>query len=196
MSQDAIQDTSVTDDVEFQALLDEARKGSQEAGWKIVELYGHHIVRVIRRSITKEMRVRCDSADFAQAVWASFFESIADLQVFERPAQLIAYLTSMARHKVLDEFRRRHISKKQGVALEVSFDESIDQASIRRNPRPSEFAIARETWDSMVASQPEHYRRMLQLRYEGRTYDEIAAQTGMASRTVKRAIKKMLWPEL
>ena len=47
------------------------RAGSQEAAWRLVEVYESHIRAVVRRRLTPAMRSLFDSDDFVQTVWAS-----------------------------------------------------------------------------------------------------------------------------
>ena len=94
------------------------REGSQDAGWKLVETYGPHILRVVRRSLSQDLRTKFDSIDFVQAVWASIFAEPTRLATFEQPEQLIAYLAAVARNKVVDEFRRRVQTQKFDVKRE------------------------------------------------------------------------------
>lgn len=181
---------------EFRELLEQVRAGSQEAGWTIVELYGHHILRVVRRTMTREMRVAFDSGDFVQAVWASFFEAAPRLESFQSPENLISFLTTIAKRRVIDAFRRRHVYQKQAAKNEVRIDSAEDLViarAVRRQPTPSDFAIARERWTQLLSSHPPQYQAMLQMKYQGASYEEIGEQLGVSSRTVRRAIDKMLW---
>ncbi|MCA9151905.1 MAG: hypothetical protein KDA92_21530, partial [Planctomycetales bacterium] len=58
------------DELTFSHLLEQVRQGSDEAAWDLVETYGPHVLRTIRRTLSREIRGKFDSDDFAQAVWA------------------------------------------------------------------------------------------------------------------------------
>ena len=84
---------------EFATLVAQVREGSQEAAREMVEHYSPQILRVVRRSLCREIRNKFDSQDFVQAVWASLFTHREQLQEIETPAQLAALLGTMARNK-------------------------------------------------------------------------------------------------
>ncbi len=183
------------EDSEFAQLLEQVQHGSQEAGWSLVESYGPAILRVVRSRLSLKMRSKFDSIDFVQAVWKSFFSRSIHLQTFEGPDQLVAHLATLARNKVIDECRRRLVTKKHEVSRERSIyrQESGKPINISSSdPTPSEVAIARERWTALMADQPEHYKKILQLRYEGETYQAIANQLGLHERTVRRAVRSIL----
>src|SRR6185503_6903092 len=145
--------------------------------------------RVVRRSLSQEMRSKFDSIDFVQTVWASFFGHSSVTGTFERPEELIAYLTTLARNKVIDEFRRRMQGAKYNIKRERPLEDMNGfgaHAVAARQPSPSDVAIAREMWSQLVCAQPAHYQRMIQLRFEGASYVEIASELGVNERTVRR----------
>ena len=56
---------------------------------------------------------------------------------------------------------------------------------------PSQFAVAHEQWEQMVAGQPSHYVRMAELRADGSTYGEIASKLGVDEKTVRRTMQRL-----
>ena len=60
------------EETSFAFLMEQLRLGDQDAAWTIIEIYGPHIKRVVRRDMHDKLRSKYDSADFVQAVWASF----------------------------------------------------------------------------------------------------------------------------
>ena len=91
----------------FNELLQQAVNGSTDAAHLLHERFESHLRRVIRRKLALPMRRFFDSHDFIQDVWTSFYASPPALGVFTRPQQLVAYLASVASHKVTDAFRNR-----------------------------------------------------------------------------------------
>jgi RNA polymerase sigma factor (sigma-70 family) len=179
----------------FSELMDRLEKGSQDAAWELIEVYGPHVQRYVRRTLTSDLRSKFDSIDFAQVVWASFFREPQRIRQLTTPQQLLAYLASMARNKVIDESRRRLDSQKHDVRREVSLEQTDfeGQRSLHsHDPSPSSVAVARERWSRLVDSQPEDVRRILELRFQGETYDEIARRMQVNERTVRRAIARLI----
>jgi predicted ArsR family transcriptional regulator len=50
----------------------------------------------------------------------------------------------------------------------------------------------RERWDRLVDGQPPHVRRIVELRFAGATYTEIAAQLHIHERTARKAIERLV----
>ena len=179
----------------FEALMRQIAAGSESAAWQLVEVYGPHVRRAVRRNLNPKLRQQFDSLDFAQAVWASVFVIRTKLTDVDRPEQLIALLTTIARNKVVDMVRQRIGTKKYDVSREVSVDrEGMEAASllVSPDPSPSEFAIARERWESLMRDQPQHYRRIVALRLRGDSYREIAGELNISDKTVQRVLGKLL----
>jgi RNA polymerase sigma-70 factor (ECF subfamily) len=182
------------DDPEFAALMDEVRAGSQEAAWKLVEKYGRDVQRFVRRSLNHRLRSKFDSLDFVQIVWGSFFRRPERMQGMARVEQLIAYLATLAKYKVLTEVRRRLETAKYDVLREDVVGESraTPDQNFAPTPTPSSVAMAKERWERIVAGEPEHVRRIVELRLRGTTYHDIADRLQIHERTARLAIKRLL----
>ena len=174
--------------------MNQIRGGSEEAAWELVERYGDQIQRAVRRSLNQRLRSKYDSVDFVQLVWSSFFRTKGQVDRFDRPEELAAFLITMARNKVGMEVRRRLSTKKYNVMRETSLEQqnsTIPLGVINREPAPIDIAIAREQWDRIMDNQPGQYRRFVELRLQGKTHQEIAQEVGVAECTVRRFFKKL-----
>ena len=183
---------------EFAELMERVHDGSQDAAWQLLEKYGPHVKRYVRRSLNQEMRSKFDSLDFAQVVWASFFREPHRFRQLDSPAALLAYLASLARNKVVNEVRRRMMSDKNDLNREIGFCELEEDMNVRcpnADPSPSSVAIARERWHQLVDNQPESVRRIVELRFMGATFPEIAEQLNIDERTARRAIEQLVGEE-
>jgi RNA polymerase sigma factor (sigma-70 family) len=174
---------------DFATLLHQLRGGSEAAAWELVERYGDHILRAVRRRLTCEIRSKFDSADFVQAVWASFFACSHRMKQIASPEELMALLSTIARNKVISELRRRLSSRKRNVRLEVPIGNCEPAAA--GGVTPSAFAIARERWHALVDDQPSHYRQVVSLRLAGHTQAEIAEKLRISERTVRRVLERL-----
>jgi RNA polymerase sigma factor (sigma-70 family) len=180
---------------QFAALVAELKEGSQEAAWDLVELYGPYILRVVRRSLNRKIRSKFDSQDFVQAVWASFFTHRDRFLHVDKPEQLVGLLAAMARHKIVDEMRRRLDTEKHDVRRERSMDDwnvVIPDTLASGDPTPSQVAMARERWNRMMEGQPELHRQIVRLRLAGETHQAIARQLGVNKKTVQRVLQRLL----
>lgn len=182
-------------DTEFRELMEGVQRGSQEDAWKLIEVYGPHIQRVVRRLLHHNMRSKFDSMDFVQVVWASFFTQRSQLLRFNKPEELVAYLAQMARNKVRDETQRRMNTKKHDLKREqrfVEYETAVETPATVRAARPSQIAVAREQWRRLVENQPPEYQQVVELRFSGATYEEIAQSLHMHERTARRIIERLL----
>ena len=184
-----------TDEQTFTCLLEQARSGSDEAAWDLVETYGPYVLRTIRRTLSREIRGKFDSDDFAQAVWASFFSAPERFEGVSESRQFVGLLTMMARNKVIDEMRRSMLTQKYSVRRERAIDAMHNgEAGIAsRSPTPSQFAIARERWMGMLANQPERERQVMRLKLMGRSNRSIATQLELSERTVRRILERFAY---
>jgi RNA polymerase sigma-70 factor (ECF subfamily) len=176
----------------FRSLMQEIAAGSQTAVGKLLDLYGHHLCRAVRRRLNRVLRPKYDTSDFVQAVWASFFCHREQLAQFEHSAQLVAFLTRVANNKVIDECRH-HRAKKADVARETSLsgEGSQEIPCPSREPAPSQVAIAREQWGRMTDEVQSEYQQILQLRFAGETQEEIARRLGVSEKTVRRVLNRL-----
>jgi RNA polymerase sigma factor (sigma-70 family) len=167
------------------------RDGSDEAARELLDQYGPHIMRVVRRRLSKELRPKFDSMDFAQAVWASFYSDRIGLEQLDRPETLIGRLVEMASNKVIDAYRRRDRQEGQAPPPELPLPEDGSLGHERPDERmhtPSQEAMAHDLWRRLVAGQPEDMQEIVRLRLVGLTCDEIAGRLGMTSRSVRRRL--------
>src|SRR5581483_7584940 len=103
-------------------LMQRVQAGSGEAAEELLQTYGPHVIRTVRRRLDRRLRKRFDSTDFVQDVWASFFKTCRAATAFEQPEQLAGYLTRMARNKVVEEFRASIQGGKRNVNREQSLN--------------------------------------------------------------------------
>lgn len=174
---------------QFAQLIDRVRSGDEHAAALIVERYGKHVRRAVRRILPGRLRSLYDSEDFGQAVWKSFFAERSMLDQFHDPAQLIAYLAALARNKVIDESRRRLVSQKHNLnrVQAAAWDSAVAPVD-HRNPSPSDVVMADEAMTRLTESATGQTRAILQLRLAGCSSREIASITGLHERAVRRAI--------
>jgi len=176
----------------FAVLLEQICDGSQEAAAEFLRIYGPPILRVVRRRLHEQLRSRYDSIDFEQSVWASFFARDLRTHKFAEPEALVTYLVRMAENKVIDAMRQGG-SGKRDIRLEcpLQTDSVWLQDAVRaRVPTPSQVAVAREEMDRLLKGRPEHHQQILTMRHSGYSYEEIAAEVGVAVKTVRRVLDR------
>lgn len=177
----------------FRELMDRAIVGSEEAAAELVARYGDALQRAVRRALSRRLRTLFDSLDFSQMVWLSFFRPTRDMPRFDRPNQLIAFLTGMAKRKVAAEARNRLVRPRHNLNREISFEESIAEASEvpDRRPGPMELAMQKEAFERFLSQRSPRDRRMVELRLKGLTEKQVATRLGLALNTVRRHWTKL-----
>jgi RNA polymerase sigma factor (sigma-70 family) len=179
-------------DNEFDTLMHSVCEGSEEAAWQIVDRYGDDIRRTVRRVMNYRLRSKFDSLDFVQLVWNSFFRVRDKCDRFHRPEELVAYLLTMARNKVGMEIRRRLASEKYNIRHEQSYDHLRDDEMWSHEPAPLDVAVAKERWEKLIKDQPQHYQKIIHLRLQGHTFQDIGKAVHLDERTVRRFLSKLL----
>ena len=185
------------DDEQFVELLNRVERGDSQAIAELLRLYSPFVLRMVRRRLAPLLRSKFDSADFVQAVWTSFFATSRPRR-FGSERELVRFLVTIARYKMIDEARRRVRTRRYDVRREQSLDalttpdgEPLAAADVRQ-PTPSQIALARERWNRLLADQPPVHRQILELRCQGSTFDEIARTVQLHERTVRRVFERLM----
>jgi RNA polymerase sigma factor (sigma-70 family) len=178
---------------EFDRLLTAIRCGDQDAGWELIEKYERHIRAVIYRRQNRRLQSKYDSTDFVQAVWASFFRNPSQLDGMTEPDQLIALLITIARNKVIDTTRRYQGSRRD-VSREVTLCGGSTSAGNGSSSvtTPSHVAMAREQLERTLYRLTPDHQRIVQMRFTGATFAEIAEELQIHERTARRVIERVL----
>jgi RNA polymerase sigma factor (sigma-70 family) len=181
----------------FRDLLEEVRSGSQDAAWELVDTYGPHVHRYVRRFMHRGLRAKFDSLDFVQIMWASLFREPGKLSTFDQPQELIAYLVTLAKNKVINELRRRTLSARYDMGREMQFpsDDNAGGDVRQQPPTPSAVAIAKERWVHLLSNQNTTVQSVVTMRLRGETFDEIADKLQIHERTARKAIARLTGDE-
>lgn len=180
---------------QFHVLMRQAMTGSEAAARQLFEKYEPVLLQAIRRKLNKKVRSKFDSADFSQDVWASFFAQPSEKRIFEKPENLLAFLTVLAKNKVAEAMRQRLTTQKYNVNREQSLDDSrVMQKDhlAAQQATPSHIAMTKEEWSDFLRKQPLVYRRIFILLRDGHTHEQIAVEIGVSVRTVERIVAKAI----
>jgi RNA polymerase sigma factor (sigma-70 family) len=180
----------------FRELMEEVRQGSQEAAWTLVDQYGPHVQRFVRRTLNRQLRPQFDSIDFVQIVWASLFRTSSKLAEFQQPEELIAFLAGMAKNKVLKEMYKRTQTARYDIGREQRVASPEEgSGAVERTPTPSAVAIAKERWDLLLANQNSTVQSVVRMRLQGVPFVEIADRLSINERTARKAIARLTGEE-
>lgn len=182
------------DDADFGTLLTRARSGNDEATAALLRAFEADVRIMVRVRLPRVLRSQFDSMDFVQAVWQSVFAGGGRGSEFAGAGQFRQYLAGVAKNKVYEEYRRRTKTQKFNIRLEEPLHVHHGRYEGPRDlpstdPSPSKWIQAEECRDRLVRGRPPVEARVVDLRLQRLTFDEIAAQTGLQERAVRRVIE-------
>ncbi|WP_406694013.1 sigma-70 family RNA polymerase sigma factor [Singulisphaera sp. Ch08] len=175
-------------------LIDKAKAGDQDA-IQSLQRFENDIRLMVRVRLPRPLRSQFDSMDFVQDVWQSFFRIFNhDPERFAQVRDLRGFLAGVARNKVYEEYRRRSLTQKYDLEREEPLyirrgNRDIPRELIASDPTPSQDAQARERLDQLLEGRSPREAEVIELRRQGLTFEEIATQTGLHERTVRRVIE-------
>lgn len=175
---------------EFERLMERVRTGDPEVGKELFERYGKAIQMVVRYRLDHRLRSQFDSLDFAQDAWASFFRIPADNYTFQTPEELMAFLSRVVRHKMIDAYRK-HCRRSQEGERKFVKSVSYEEEQPARQPTASQVAIVEEEWRRMLKDKPEEMQRALEMVREGYSLRETAQTLGLTVKSIQRLIKRL-----
>jgi RNA polymerase sigma factor (sigma-70 family) len=181
--------------VDPDSLFARARSGDDAAWEELFRKCYPKLIRAVRRKLEPQMRSVFDSTDFASDVMKSLAANAGRLD-FPSFNSLLAFLETVAKQKVIDEYRKAHtlkrdISRQCALAVNNSDDaHPIGVASA--DPTASQVAQATEVHERLVSGQKEpEQRAAIELKEQGYTLPEIAKETGWHLRKVQRFFKDL-----
>ena len=169
-------------------LLARYRAGNPDAATLLFERYVERLTRLARTRLSPRLAARTDPEDIVLSAWRSFFiaarEGRFDLQ---RSGDLWRLLVAITLRKVYRQ-ARHHSADKRAVALEATGNRVDPQFAPDREPTPDEAAALHDELEWLMGRLSPFARRVLELRLQGELLAEIAADTGRAERSVRRAL--------
>src|SRR5580700_2679548 len=164
-------------DPSFEELIRWVGGGDEQAAARLVQEFEPVVRRVVRARL-HGARARCefDSMDICQSVLAIFFVRVAAGQYdLKEPDDLIKLLLTMTRNKVAEKMRRQHRQRRDSRRTVGGVEEL---ALAGRDPSPSSVVAGKELLEEVRQRLSEHERRLVELRGQGLSWEEVAASLG------------------
>jgi RNA polymerase sigma factor (sigma-70 family) len=165
-------------------------RGDQQAIAPLVAECSPRLLEVIRRTIDEDIRRVVDSEDILQNVWQYLFTHELPRHQFNDGQEMLRFLKAAARHKTQDA-NRRYLDGKRSVRRTTSF-ERLQQFVIKTLADHHATAAAKveaeDEFEAFLRMQPPRHRRILTMRRDGYTHEEIANAVGCTERTVSRVL--------
>jgi RNA polymerase sigma factor (sigma-70 family) len=139
---------------------------------------------------------RLDPEDVVQSVYRCFFRKARDGRYDSHPEDdLWRLLATITLHKVYNQVKgnragRRSFEREQSFGSEDSLH-GISPEAFAREPTPLEALTLADQLEQVMRPLTPPQRRMLELRLQGHTLEEIATQTGRSQRTVRRLLEEV-----
>jgi len=184
------------DDLDFADLIARVRAQDEAAIAVLLSRFEADVRTMVRVRLPRALRNQFDSMDFVQAVWQSVLVRKGDdVGDFADAGKFRGFLAAVARNKVFEEHRRRTSMKydlNREERLYVRRGERDVPREVRApDPSPSESAQAGERLDQLIEGRSDHEKRVVELRRQGLTYEEVAEKLGCNERSVRRVIGEL-----
>jgi RNA polymerase sigma factor (sigma-70 family) len=162
----------------FAEFLRRIRARDQEAAAELVCRYGDLLRREVRLRLGDPRLFRVvEPDDVCQSVFRSFFVRAAAGQYdLEQPGQLLGLLVRMAHNKVAQVVRKERADRRDARRTAGTPVDEVEVAGT--DPSPGRILAARELLHEVRRRLTEEERRLADLRGEGRTWAEVAAELG------------------
>lgn len=178
---------------DFAGLVALAAQGNPAALGELTRRYEPKIRLVARVVLGPALRPYLDSVDLTQSVHKSILRGLRDRKIaLDDPEQLIGLAVTMLRRKAARHWR--HLQRQRrlsGVGPAPAGSRSDVLASLGGGPDPAADAQSRDQIEHLCARLDETERRILDLRLEGHTSNEIAAQTGLSHVNVRVRLTRL-----
>jgi RNA polymerase sigma-70 factor (ECF subfamily) len=187
---------SETTDDRSGALVARWRQGDQQAAAELFHRYASRLIALARSRLPAQLSPRVDAEDVVQSVYRSFFAATSAGQYdVDQGSDLWRLLVAITLHKLHHQIRHHGTGKRaavrdRGFGSEDSFF-GLQGPVPTQEPSPLEaLALADELEQVMRRLKPLD-RRILELRLQGYTIEEVAAATERSERRVYRILEQI-----
>lgn len=177
-------------------LLDLWKDGDQQAATEIFERYVSRLIGLARNRLSSRMTKRVDPEDVVQSAYRSFFRHARDDRyVLSRSGDLWSLLAAITVKKLHGQVEHHSAQKRSINREESNPDEGglygVHPNTVSREPSPEEALTVVEELESVMNGLSADHRRMLELRLQEHTIEEVADTVGCSERTVRRVLDRV-----
>jgi RNA polymerase sigma-70 factor (ECF subfamily) len=177
-------------------LMTRWREGDQRAAEALVERYTERLLALARSRMSTPLARHIDPEDVLQSAYRSFFVGTRDGRyVLQRSGDLWRLLAAITLHKLHHQVER-HTAQKRTSTRTQSLDAKgslygLQAAQLNHEPSPAEAAALADELEQVLRGLSTRERRMVEMRLQGYSLDEIATTTQRCERTVRRILEKV-----
>jgi RNA polymerase sigma-70 factor (ECF subfamily) len=173
------------------------RQGDAQAADELFRRYAGRLLALAQSRLSEKLALRVDAEDVVQSVYRSFFaHARAGRYVFERSGDLWKLLVAITLHKVRGQAEFHTANKRSMEREQPSVDgtadwEGMPMQALTRQPTPLEAAALADELEQVMRRLDPAQRRMFEMRLQGYSLEEIAAECDCSVRTVKRGLSQI-----
>src|SRR5262245_28835758 len=175
-------------------LIERCRAGDQDAARVLFDSFVERLLPLARRRISQRLASRVDAEDIVQSVFRTFFARLKEDQFeIENHDDLFRLLVRITVHKTLRQIAH-HRAAKRNPGQEMGQSDSAHEQLLQlltSEPTPEATVSFLDQLEHFMQQMPEADRRILELRMEGFSTDEIAQKTGSYDRKIRRVLERI-----
>jgi RNA polymerase sigma-70 factor (ECF subfamily) len=180
----------------FKQLMEGLRKGDQDAATEVFHRYAGRLIGLARKRLDSGVRQKVGPEDILQSAYGSFFRRVGEgqfeLETWDEMWALLVIITLRKCVKWVARYRAKRREMGKEVALDTRRDEEGGMWEIvGREPTPAEALLLTETVEAMMRNLDERQQRIVMLRLQGHSINEISVDVGTSERTVQRVVSQV-----
>lgn len=182
---------------EFQRMVNGLRDGDPAIAAEFWKQYGDGLQRVADSRLPRKLRHRVAPEDVVQSVCRTFLRRAGEGQFQLRDESNVWGLLCAITLAKVHEQSRFHLRKKRGADRESPDGFGTGDSSPHlpapadRAPSPADAAEFADQFEHLFESLNGEERRIVELKLDGCTNDEVAARLRCSERTVRRVLKQL-----
>jgi RNA polymerase sigma factor (sigma-70 family) len=182
---------------QWEAVLAGLRAGDSLIEHEFWERYGAPLERLAEQRLSPKLQARVGAEDVAQSVCRTFLRR-ARIGEFTLPdsAALWRVLCVITLNKVREQ-ARYHRRQKRSIEQEIPLVPAVQNSSAAvpdpaaPTTDPAEAVAIADHLEQVLAALDEEDRRVVLLKLQDLTNDEVAAQLNLSERTIRRTLKRV-----
>jgi RNA polymerase sigma factor (sigma-70 family) len=180
---------------EYAALLEQARRGDQEALARLTQRYEAELRIVARVQLGPALRPYLDSIDLVQSVHKSLLLGLRDNKLrISTPQELLALALTIVKRKVARHWRRLRRQDRPSAAPADPADTEVPDlmASLScPDADPARAAQLRDALQQLWRHLDETERRVIELRLQGHNTAEVARALGLDADVLRVRLSRL-----
>lgn len=176
------------------SLLEACRAGSESAARELFERYVERLMELARKRIGSRVASRIDPEDVVQSVFRTFFCRLKDGRFqFGADDDLFKLLVRITVNKTLRQIAF-HRAAKRNPALETGQGDDAREMLLQvmdKDPSAETVVAFFEQFEHLLGQLMPQDRRILELRFQGYSTEEIAKQLNIYDRKVRRVLERV-----